>query len=190
MNTRQYMRMLGSLLLGLAATLFITNTHAAVTAAFHAGGDCSGPPVTKFRASGEVKVTLCMAIADEAVCGYSLQLEAESTATSGAFQVVKHSAGTNFPDLTMDKIAKPIAITNPPSPNDFGATRDTPAPGVKAGAGQSLVTLTLRPTAKARNAVYEIRLGKNSLVSLGKDNTCLQNSEVPISASIRLNKQK
>jgi len=167
-----------------AALSLVPPASATVSAAFHAGQECAGPALAKFRPGGaDFKVTLCTTTSEEAVCGHSIQLEAESAAGSGLFRVVAHKPGASFPDPTLEKISRPIAITFPPSTNDFGATRDNPAPAM---VNQPLVTFTLRPSAKAKNTVYEIRLGKNSLVSVGKDGSCLQNFEVPLAAAIKL----
>ncbi|MEP7155967.1 MAG: hypothetical protein ABI905_09350 [Betaproteobacteria bacterium] len=168
----------------MVATLASTASHAEVTAIFSAGADCSGKPSAQFRPGGpDVQVTLCLRATEESACGHSVQLEAEDKAASGMFLVVGHKAGASFADATMGKIRKPVAITNPASTNDFGATGDKPA---TLKAMQPIVTFTLRPARKAKNAAYEIRLGKNSLVSIGKDGSCLQNSEAPISASMQL----
>ncbi len=160
---------------------------ASVTAFFSAGTTCEGQPVSVFRVGGSpFKVTLCLSTTEESVCGHSVQLEAESPATSGRIEVVAHAMGTNYPDPTLEKKAKPIAITSPASPHDFGGTRDNPA---QAAANQVLVTFTLRATKAANKPIYELRLAKNSLVSVAKDGSCLQNAEVPISAELKLKRK-
>ena len=112
--------------------------------------------------------------------------KAESVAASGRFQVVTHKMGESYPDPTLEKLPAAIAITHPPSPHDFGGTRDNPlAPSVN----QVLVLFTLRPSATATAPAYTIRLGKNSLVSVGKNGSCLENTELPISASFRLDRK-
>jgi len=158
--------------------------NAAVTAFFASGTTCEGKPVVKFSAGGpNVKVTLCMSATEESLCGHSIQLEAESVAASGRFEVVAHKVGENYPDPTLEKPPAAIAITNPPSPHDFGGTRDGPfAPA----ANQVLVLFTLRPLATAKDAAYTIRLGQNSLVSVGRSGSCLEVSEARLSASVRL----
>ena len=166
-----------------AATLTCVPANATVSAYFSSGSNCQGKPSAKFSAGGQnVNVTLCMTATEESICGHSVQLEAELAATSGRFEVVSHKQGENYPDSTLDKLPAPIAITNPPSTNDFGGTRDNPA---APAANQVLVQFTLRPTASARDASYTIRLGKNSLVSVGKKGSCLENTEVPLSASVK-----
>lgn len=164
-----------------------TTAEASITAFFSAGTTCDGQPVSKFRTSGrEFKVTLCLTATEESVCGHSVQLEAESPATSGRFEVLAHVMGKNYPDPTLEKKAKAIALTNPASPHDFGGTRDNPA---SATANQVLVTFTLRAKKTAKNSGYELRLAKNSLVSVAKDGSCLQNAEVPISAALKLKRE-
>ena len=72
---------------------------------------------------------------------------------------------------------------HPPTPNDFGGTNDNPQPPT---ANQVLVVFTWRARIIAKESAYAIRLGNNSHASVGKNGTCLENSEVPLSASIRL----
>jgi hypothetical protein len=165
------------------AALACAPASATVTAHFAAGKTCAGKPVTTFSADGpDVNVALCMSATVESICGHSVQLEAESVAASGQIVVVSHKMGENYPDPTLDKFPAPIAITQPPSPNDFGGTRDNP---LKPSANQLLVLFTFRPSATAKDSSYTIRLGKNSLVSVGKNGSCLENSELPISASFK-----
>ena len=159
---------------------------ASITTYFAAGTTCTGPPIVKFRAGGpDLKVTLCLSATEESLCGHSLQLEAESVAASGRFDIVSHAMGANYPDPTIEKKTTPIAITQPPSPHDFGGTRDNPAP---PASNQILVTFTLRARPAAKDAVYQLKLGKQSLASVAKDGSCLQNSEVPLSAVLKLTK--
>ncbi|MEO8102623.1 MAG: hypothetical protein ABI790_08855 [Betaproteobacteria bacterium] len=171
-------------------TCCLTSTAGAtVSAFFSSGGNCQGKPVAVFSGSDggkDINVTLCLSATEEAICGHSVQLEAESAIASGRFQVVAHRMGENYPDPTIEKLPGPVAVTNPASPHDFGGTRDNPkAPS----ANQVLVLFTLRPSAAAKDASYSIRLGKNSLVSVGKNGSCLENAEVPISASLKLERK-
>ncbi len=164
-----------------------TTAEASITAFFSAGTTCEGQPVSKFRATGrEFKVTLCLTATEESVCGHSVQLEADSPATSGRFEVTAHAMGANYPDPTLEKKTTPISITHPASPHDFGGTRDNPA---RAAPSQPLVTFTLRAKKNAKSKGYELRLAKNSLASVAKDGSCLQNAEVPISAVLQLNRE-
>ena len=167
-----------------AAALTCVPASATVSAYFSSGSNCQGLPSAKFGTGGkDLNVTLCMSATEESICGHSVQLEAESAATSGRIQVAAHKQGDNYPDPTLEKLPAVIAITHPPSTHDFGGTRDNPfAPA----ANQVLVVFTLRPTASAIDASYTIRLGKNSLVSVGKKGSCLENTEVPLSASFKL----
>ena len=71
----------------------------------------------------------------------------------------------------------------PPPPNDFGGTRDNQPP---PSANQALVVFPWPALKTAKDPAYVIRVGKNSLVSGGKNGTCLENSAVPLSASIKL----
>ncbi len=161
--------------------------HSSVTAFFSAGSTCQGKPAAKFRVNGPpVDVTLCISATVEAICGHSVQLEAGTVPSRGAFQVAAHRMGPNYPDPTLEKLTAPIAITMPASPQDFGGTRDNPFP---PAANQVLVLFTLRPPAKATEPAYTIRLGKNSLVSVGKNGSCLENAEVPISATLKLERE-
>ena len=167
------------------AALFCAPVSAAVSAFFSSGTTCDGQAVATFSAGGpDVKVTLCMSSTEESICGHSVQLEAESAAASGRFQVATHKVGQNYPDPTLEKLPAATAITYPPSPHDFGGTGDNP---IAPAANQVLVWFTLRPLATAKEPAYTIRLGKNSLVSVGKNGSCLENAEVPISASLKLN---
>ena len=169
------------------AVLACAPANAEVTAFFSAGIACQGQPVARFRAGGPaVKVTLCVSATEESICGHSIQLEAESVATSGRFQIVTHQLGKNYPDPTLEKLPAAIGIANPPSHHDFGGTRDNP---LAPSANQVLVSFTIRPLSTAKEAAYAIRLGKNSLVSVGKDGRCLENAEVPISASFKFNRK-
>ena len=168
------------------ASLAFVPANAAVTAFFASGTTCQGQPAARFSAGGpDVVVTLCMSATEESICGHSIQLEAESVASSGRFEVVAHKMGKNYPDPTLEKPPAAIAITHPPSPHDFGGTRDNPFAPV---ANQVLVRFTLRPLATAKEPEYTIRLGQNSLVSVGKNGSCLENAEVRLSASIKFNR--
>ena len=122
---------------------------------------------------------------DAAAWGTPSGARTELPASSGRFQVVAHTMGANYPDPTLEKKSTAFAITQPASTQDFGGTRDNPA---APAANQVLATFTLRALATAKDKWYEIRLGKNSLVSVAKDGTCLQNTEVPISARLTLNR--
>ncbi len=182
-----FCRLLPTMAFAGCAALLCAPANAAVTAHFAAGNTCEGKAVAMFRAGGpDVNVALCMSATEESICGHSIQLEAESVATSGRIQVIAHKMGENYPDPTLEKFPAPIAITQPPSPNDFGGTRDNP---LKPSANQVLVLFTFRPLATAKDPSYTIRLGKNSLVSVGKNGSCLENSEVPISASFKFERK-
>ena len=168
----------GAIVLGAA----LIPAHATVTAFFSAGTTCQGKPVIKFRAGGpSVTVTLCANATEEAICGHSIQLEAGSTASSGQFEIIKHKMGAHYPDPTLEKLPARTKITLPATAHDFGGTRDNPHPPEK---NQVLATFTLKPPATAKLASYQIRLGKNSLVSVGAKGSCLENAEVPMSASM------
>lgn len=182
-----FSRLLPTIVLTAWAALACVPANAAVTVYFSSGTTCERQPAAKFRAGGPpIKVTLCVSTTEEAICGHSIQLEAESVPTSGRFQVVTHKLGENYPDPTLEKLAKPIAITHPPSPHDFGGTRDNPS---VPSAHQVLVLFTLRPLAQAKAATYTLRLGKNSLLSVGKNGSCLDNTELPISANFKLDRK-
>ena len=154
---------------------------AAVTAFFATGTTCQGKPLATFQAGGApVTMSLCLSATEEAICGHSIQLEAGSAAASGQFEIVKHLMGDRYPDPTLEKLPVGIMISLPPSLHDFGGTRDTPQPPAK---NQLLATFTLRPPVAAKESRYTIQLGRNSLVSVGKKESCLENAEVPMSAS-------
>ncbi|MBL0122496.1 MAG: hypothetical protein IPP88_07085 [Betaproteobacteria bacterium] len=183
----RFRRLLPMMAFAGCAMLACAPASAAVTAHFAAGKTCAGKPVASFSAGGpDANVTLCMSATEESICGHSIQLEAESVAASGQILVVTHKMGEHYPDPTLDKFPAPIAITQPPSPNDFGGTRDNP---LKPSANQVLVLFTFRPLATAKDPSYTIRLGKNSLVSVGKNGSCLDNTEVPISASFKFERK-
>ena len=155
--------------------------NAAVTAHFAAGSTCQGKPLTKFQAGGvPVTVTLCLSATEEAICGHSIQLEAGSAAASGQFEILKHVMGDRYSDPTLEKLPAGIMISLPPSSHDFGGTRDIPQSPAK---NQLLATFTLRPPATAKESRYTIQLGKNSLVSVGKNGSCLESAELPMTAS-------
>ena len=160
----------------------LTPAHATVTAFFSAGATCQGKPVSQFRAGGPpLTVTLCVNATEEAICGHSIQLEAGSTAASGQFEIIKHKMGSHYPDRTLEKLPARTMITLPATAHDFGGTRDNPHPPEK---NQVLATFTLKPPATAKEARYPIRLGKNSLASVGAKGSCLENAEVPLAASM------
>ena len=161
-----------------------TPADAAVTAYFSAATSCKGPSSVAFKPGGPaISVTLCADASKEAICGHSVQLEAESADSSNRFEVVAHKMGPNYSDPTLENPAAAIAIGHPASPHDFGGTRDNPFP---PSTHQVLVIFTLRPMASAKERAYTLRLGKNSLVSVGKNGSCLENSEAPISARLTL----
>lgn len=160
---------------------------AKVTAFFSEGTDCKGKPEMKFKAGGpSVQVTLCMTTTEEHVCGHSIRLEAENAAGAGKFQVVARKLGSNYADPTLEKMPASVAIASPASTHDFGGTRDNP---LAPAANQALATFSLKPLATAKSDVYLLRLGKNSLIGVGKNGTCEQTSELPLNASVTL-KQK
>lgn len=160
---------------------------ASISTYFSAGTTCAGPPVVKFRAGGpDFKVTLCLSATEESLCGHSLQLEAGALAASGRFDVVSHAMGANYPDPTLEKMLAPLAISQPALAHDFGGTRDNPAP---PSANQILVTFTLRARPAAKDAAYQLKLGKHSLASVARDGSCLQNTEVPLSAILKLTRE-
>ena len=179
-----FRRLLPTLAFAAWSALACLPASATVTAFFSAGTTCQGQPVVKFKAGGpEVKVALCMSATEESICGHSIQLEAESAASSGRFLIVGHKVGENYPDPTLEKLPAAVAVTHPPSPHDFGGTRDGPfAPA----ANQLLVLFTLRPLETAKDRAYTIRLGKNSLVSVGTRGNCLEVGEARLSATMRL----
>lgn len=167
-------------LLTIVCVLPCAPASAAVTAFFAAGATCQGKPLATFQAGGApVTMSLCLSATEEAICGHSIQLEAGSAAASGQFEIVKHVMGERYPDPTLEKLPAGIMISLPPSLHDFGGTRDTPQPPAK---NQRLASFTLRPPATAKESRYPIQLGKNSLVSVGKNGSCLENAEVPMSA--------
>ncbi len=154
--------------------------HAVVTAAFHNGTNCQGKSSTTYQVGGmPLTVTLCASATEEAICGHSIQLEAGSAASSGQFEIIKHQMGEHYSDPTLEKLPAGITIALPPSPHDFGGTRDNPLPPRK---NQVFASFTLQPLATAKEDRYTIKLGKNSLVSVGKNGSCLENAEVPITA--------
>ena len=161
--------------------------HAVVTAAFHNGTNCQGKSSATFQAGGPpITVTLCASATEEAICGHSIQLEAGSAVASGQFEIIKHTVGELYSDPTLEKLPQGVTITVPPSPHDFGGTRDKPQPPAK---NQVFASFTLRPSAMAKDARYLIKLGKNSLVSVGKNGSCLENAVVPMSAEIALERK-
>ena len=168
-------------LLTIVCVLPCVSASAAVTAFFAAGSTCQGKPLATFQTGGApVTVSLCLNATEEAICGHSIQLEAGSAASSGQFEILKHVMGDRYPDPTLEKLPVGIMITLPPSMNDFGGTRDTPQPPAK---NQLLATFMLRPPGTAKESRYTIQLGKNSLVSVGKKGSCLENDELSMSAN-------
>ncbi len=166
-----------------AATLSMPAS-AKVTAFFSEGADCKGKSELKFKAGGpSVQVTLCMTTTEEHVCGHSIRLEAENAAGAGKFHVVGRKLGANYSDPTLEKMPAMVAIISPASTHDFGGTRDNP---LAPAANQLLATFSLKPQAAATGDVYTLRLGKNSLVGVGKNGSCEQTSELPINASVTL----
>jgi hypothetical protein len=170
-----------------AVAMVSTPASAKVTAFFSEGADCKGKPETKFKAGGpSVQVTLCMTTTEEHVCGHSIRIEAENAAGAGKFQVVARKLGGNYSDPTLEKMPAAVGIASPASTHDFGGTRDNP---LAPAANQALATFSLKPQATAKNDAYVLRLGKNSLIGVGKNGTCEQTSELPLNASVTL-KQK
>lgn len=160
---------------------------AAVTAFFSAGKTCNGAATATFSPGGpDFQVALCASATEEFLCGHSIQLEAASVNASGRFQIVAHRMGEHYPDPTLEKQTAPIAITSPPSAHDFGGTRDNALP---PSANQLLVVFTLRPMADAKEVTYTLRLGKNSLASVGKKGNCLESTESPMAASVKLERK-
>lgn len=154
--------------------------HAAITAAFYNGTNCQGKAFATFLAGGPpITVTLCASATEEAICGHSIQLEAGNAASSGQFEIINHKMGELYSDPTLEMLPAGITITLPPSMHDFGGTRDKPQPPTK---NQLFATFTLQPLSTAKESRYVIKLGKNSLVSVGKNGSCLENAEAPMAA--------
>ncbi|MBL8523630.1 MAG: hypothetical protein JNN20_08075 [Betaproteobacteria bacterium] len=157
--------------------------HAAVTMFFSAGDDCKGKPEARFKPGAPVRITLCMSTTTEQVCGHSLRLEAENAAASGKFDLTARKLGALYPDPTLDKLPSGLTVNNPATLHDLGGTRDNAAP---AGANQVVATFTLTPKTDAKDASYLLRLGPNSVASVGKNGTCEQSTETALSAGVTL----
>ena len=94
--------------------------------------------------------------------------------------------GELYSDPTLEKLPAGTTIALPPSLHDFGGTRDKPQPPTQ---NQVFATFTLRAPTIAKETRYVVKLGKNSLVSVGKNGSCMENAEVPMAAEFALERK-
>lgn len=182
MNTKAFF-------VALAVGIGAPSASATVTAFFSAGSDCNGPNSTSFTTSGpSFPVSLCVTTTSESVCGATIQLQSANSAEDGRFKITNRSLpSSGLTDANVASLSYPISITNPRQTVDFGATvtSGTPPP---PGANQLLATFTIQPQSTATNNSYVI--STSSLSSIASDNSnCFQSpADLPISASLTLNK--
>lgn len=160
---------------------------ATITAYFSSGTTCKGSASRNFAAHESVQVSVCVTTTVESLCGNTLRLEVDSSGENGHFRVTGRTLGKNYPDPNNETLPAAISIDSPKlSRLDFGGTRDDP---LAPAADQLLATFTLSAQTEAKNPSYSIRLGKNSVVSVAKGNTCDPTVAVPISASLALTRK-
>lgn len=147
--------------------------------------DAACKPATKipFAIGKPVNVTLCLTSTKEAVCGYSFRLEAASAAESGRFQIKSRVLGKNYNDPTAGSLAPGLAVTNPATGPDLGATRDNP---LAAAPNQLLATVTLMPLADMKQDAYVLRLAPNSVAGISGAVSCADASDAPLNAEVTL----
>jgi hypothetical protein len=157
--------------------------HAEVTAFFAVDAQCAPASSVKFSIGKPVNLAVCMTSTREAVCGYSMRLEAANAAESGRFQIKARVLGKHYNDPTTGGIPTGLAVTNPASGPDLGATRDNP---LAAAPNQLLATLTLMPMADMKQDTYLLRLAPNSVAGISGAITCADASDAPLNAEVTL----
>lgn len=170
-----------------SATMLALPVEAAVTAYFASGASCKGPTATTFAARESMQVSLCVTSTVEALCGVTVRLEVDKSGDSGHFQVTGRTLGPNYPDPNNETLPPAISIDSAKlSRLDFGGTRDKPLP---PAADQLIATFTLTAQTTAKNPSYSIRLSENSVVSVGKAQSCDPTVALPISANFALTRK-
>lgn len=172
----------------MATTLLALGTSidakAKITATLVAGTNCEGAASADFKTGGPaVKVSLCVVATTESLCGHTTKLQTAEASASGRFHVTAVAYAPAFSDPN-GNLTFPIAIANPASSTDFGATGSR-AVAPKAGK-QLLATFDVAPQANATGAVYIIALAPVSSLGVGGDGTCSLPSDAPIEASFKL----
>jgi hypothetical protein len=177
-------------LIALASSLTATSSHAAVNVFFSAGSTCTGGSTTTFVTSGgTVQVSLCVTNTGEAfgLCGHTTKLRAAAAGENGRFNITARTLGSSYPDANNTTIPFPIAVNSVASANDLGGTSTTGAP-VAPAANQLLATFDLSPQANATNASYVLSTSSDAILSVDTDNTCLNPTDLAVSASMTLNR--
>ncbi len=161
-----------------------TNAHAKVTAFFSAGAGCDGGPSANFVAGGPaVKVSLCVTVTTEGLCGHTTKLQVGNAGESGRFNVAAVTYATAISDPN-GELKFPIAISKPPANADFGATGLKATPVTKAK--QLLVTFDIAPQENATQASYALSLAPGSSVGVSADSACPLPADTPTAASFKL----
>jgi hypothetical protein len=154
-----------------------------VTAFFAADAKCHPATSFKFEIGKPVSLSVCMTSTKEAVCGYSLRLEAANPSESGRFQIKSRVLGKNYNDPTAGSLPAGLVVSNPASGPDLGATRDNPLAAVP---NQLLATLTLLPTADMKQDSYVLRLAPNSVAGISGAISCADATDAPLNAEVTL----
>lgn len=157
--------------------------HAEVSAFFAADAKCAPVSSVRFSIGKPVTLALCMTSTKEAVCGYSFRLEAANAAQSGRFQIKSRVLGKNYNDPTTGGLPSGLAVTNPATGPDLGATRDNP---LAAAPNQLLATVTLLPTADMKQDSYVLRLAPNSVAGISGAVSCADASDAALNATVTL----
>ncbi len=154
-----------------------------VKAFFAADAACKPATSLSFSIGKPLNLAVCMTSTKEAVCGYSLRLEAADASGSGRFQIKSRELGKNYNDPTTGKIPPGLLVSLPASGPDLGATRDNPLP---AAANQLLAAMVLVPLADMKQDEYLLRLAPNSVAGISSAVTCADATDAPLNAEVTL----
>jgi hypothetical protein len=160
-----------------------TAAHGEVRAFFAADAACKPVTSLPFSIGKPVNLAVCMTSTKEAVCGYSLRLEAADAVGSGRFQITSRVLGKAYNDPTTGKLPPGLLVSLPASGPDLGATRDNP---LAAAANQLLATLVLMPVPDMKQDAYVLRLAPNSVAGISSAVTCADATDAPLTAELTL----
>ena len=160
-------------------------SHAAVTAFFSAGANCSGNNNVSFNPGGAaVKVSLCLTATAEYLCGLSYRFVPASASENNLFQVTARELVAPFSDPN-NVVSLPFPITTA-AVGDLGATVDTLATCTPPNGTYRVATYDVAPSLATTASAYTINLDPISSVAAASQPTLAFITEVPISASFIL----
>jgi len=167
------------------ASGFMADANATITAFLSAGSTCTGAVSDHVSKVGQsITVSVCVSTTTESLCGSTLKFDVGNANDAKKFSVISRTLGRNFPDPNNTAIVFPVTVPSPALGNDFGGTRDGPAP---PGPNQLLATFQIRSESKLTAPSLLLKLNQQSLVVVDKDGRCESPSSVPLQASYTIN---